>query len=79
MRAIQALSTSFQGLMAHQQFPPPLRIEEVEPETGPTPPLPLELEEPIEFMSVATYHKAFMSAKPPNFMGNERPNRIEGG
>lgn len=42
-----------------------------------TPPPPLVVVEPVEVPSAATHHKSFMSAKPPQFVGQEGPNKAE--
>lgn len=76
MQAIQALSTSVQRLMAQQ--PPPLGTDEVKPKTRPVLPPPPKMGKPIKFLPTTTYHKAFMSAKPPSFSGNEGSDWIEG-
>lgn len=60
--------------MAQQQQLPHPRIEGIELEVGPTPPLPLEMDEPIEPIPTTTYHKVFMSVKLPNFSGREGPD-----
>lgn len=67
IKAIQALSMIVLGLVAQQQLLLPLEVDRVEPEPRPAPPPPLEVEEPIELIPTATYHKTYMSARPPYF------------
>lgn len=68
MQSIQALSASVQVLVAQQQQQQPKGLG-VKKGVEPVPPLPLEMVELVEPIPTTVYHKAFKSAKPPNFDG----------
>ncbi|CAN6454842.1 unnamed protein product [Victoria cruziana] len=88
MASIQALLESVQTIMARQQEqmhpepqqPEPLQRPEEHMPRGRelvTPPPPPVMADPVEGTSAVSHHKAFMSAKPPQFSGREDPEKAE--